>query len=158
MVEIDFETFHNQDFVEEGYDLYVMKNGFGDTLYVGISKQSIWTRWFGWNGHILWSEDLIEGTTAVGRKIVDHLPDSLQWKIQLWTLEDCVTFCKDVLPTSSFSGIEFAEPYMIQKLSPILNGSYNLQPGRDTTPTSKREIEREKFLDEMYRKIFDNQE
>ena len=155
MIEIDFETFHNQDFVEEGYDLYVMKNGLGDTLYVGISKQSIWTRWFGWNGHILWSENAIEGITPVGRKIVDHFPDSLRWKIQLWTLEDCLAFCKDVLPTINISSVDFIERYMIQKLSPILNGSYNLQPRRDTTPKSKREIERDKVLDEMYRTIFD---
>ena len=155
MIEIYFETFHNQDFVEQGYDLYVMKNGLGDPLYVGISKQSIWTRWFAWNGHILWSENTIGGNSAVGRKIVDHLPDSLRWKIQLWTLEDCVAFCRDVLPTSHIPTIDFIEPYMIQKLSPILNGSYNLQPGKDTTPKSKREIERERILDEMYRKIFD---
>ena len=47
------------------------------------------------------------------------------------------------------------ELFMIQILSPILNGSYNLHPGKDTTPKSKKEIECEKFLDEMYKKIFD---
>ena len=35
MIEIDFESFHNQDYIEEGYDLYVVKNGLGDVLYVG---------------------------------------------------------------------------------------------------------------------------
>jgi hypothetical protein len=155
MIEIEFESFHNQDFVEEGYALYVMKNGLGDALYVGISQQSIWTRWFAWNGHILWSANAIEGNSAVGRKIVDHLPESLRWKIQLWTLEDCVAFCRDVLPSSNIPSIDFIEPYMIQKLSPILNGSYNLQPGKDTTLKSKTEIERQRVLDEMYRKIFD---
>jgi hypothetical protein len=44
---------------------------------------------------------------------------------------------------------------MIQKLSPILNDSYNLHPGKDTTPRSKQEIEREKILDDMYKKIFE---
>jgi len=44
---------------------------------------------------------------------------------------------------------------MIQKLSPILNGSYNTHPGKDTTPKSKQEIEREKILDDVYRKIFE---
>jgi hypothetical protein len=43
---------------------------------------------------------------------------------------------------------------MIQKLSPILNATYNLRPGRDTTPQSQREIEREKYLDAMYDEIF----
>lgn len=155
MIEIDFETFHNQDYEETGYDLYVMKNGLGSILYVGISKQSIWQRWFGSNGHLLWVDRAIEGNTPVGRKIVDHLPDSLQWKIQLWTLKDCIDFCGAMLPTTHSPNIDFIEPYMIRKLSPILNGSYNLQPGEDTTPKSKKEIERENFLDEMYKKIFD---
>ncbi|HET6594537.1 MAG TPA: hypothetical protein VFG81_02870 [Anaerolineales bacterium] len=155
MIEIDFETFHNQDYEEAGYDLYVMKNGPGSVLYVGISRQSIWERWFGWNGHLLWADRVIEGNSPVGRKIVDHLPDSLKWKIQLWTLPDCIDFCSDILPAVHFPSIDFIEPYMIQKLSPILNGSYNLRPGKDTTPKSKKEIERENFLDDMYKKIFD---
>jgi hypothetical protein len=47
---------------------------------------------------------------------------------------------------------------MINKLSPILNVSCNLHPGKDTTPKSKKEIEREKLLDEVYRKIFEKHE
>jgi hypothetical protein len=43
---------------------------------------------------------------------------------------------------------------MIQKLRPALNAIYNLHPGKDTTPKSKKEIEREKFLDKMYDQIF----
>jgi hypothetical protein len=27
MIEIDFESFHNQNYNEKGYELYVMKNG-----------------------------------------------------------------------------------------------------------------------------------
>jgi hypothetical protein len=48
MIQIDFEKFHNHDYLEKGYDLYVLKNGLGDPLYIGISTQSIWERWFGW--------------------------------------------------------------------------------------------------------------
>ena len=156
MIEVDFESFHNQDYVEEGYDLYVVKNGLGDVLYVGISKQSIWERWFGWNGHILWLDNVIEGNSSVGQKIVDHLPVSLTWKIQLWTYEDCITFCKDLIPaTMRNPGISFLEAFMIQKLSPILNVNYNLQPGKDTTPKSQQEIERERLLDQLYRDIFE---
>lgn len=155
MIEIDFEHFHNQDYVEEGYDLYVMKNGLGDVLYVGISNKSIWERWFGWNGHILWFDHVIESNSAIGQKIVDHLPDSLEWKIQLWMLEDCIDFCRDILPATRVRNIAFIEPYMIQKLSPILNGTYNLRPGKDTTPKSKKEIEREESLDEIYKQIFE---
>jgi len=156
MIEIDFQCFHDQGYEEEGYDLYVMKNGPGDVLYVGISTQSIWDRWFGWNGHIVWEGNIIYGTSAVGQKIEDHLPDSLQWRIQLWTLEDCIKLCKDELrATKRQPDIKFMEPFMIQKLSPILNGTYNLRPGKDTTAKSQKEIQREKLLDEVYKKIFE---
>ena len=155
MIEINFEKFHNQNYVEKGYDLYVMKNGLGDPLYVGISTRSIWERWFGWNGHIVWDGNIIYGASAVGQKIEDHLPESLKWKIQLWTLKDCIKFCKHELTVTKHQpDIRFVEPFMIQKLSPILNGTYNLRPGKDTTPKSKKEIEREKYLDKVYDEIF----
>lgn len=158
MIEIDFQDFHDQNYEETGYELYVMKNGLGDVLYVGISKWSIWERWFGWSGHMIWLDDLVTGNTSVGKKIANHLPDSLKWKIQLWTLEDCVNLCKDEFHNSPSPDISFIEPFMINKLSPILNVSCNIQPGKDTTPKSKKEIEREKLLDEAYRKIFEKHE
>jgi hypothetical protein len=154
MIELDFASFHNQDYSEKGYELYVVKNGSDDILYVGISNQDIWQPWFGWNGHIMWKDDLIIGDSLVGKKIVDHLPESLHWKIQLWALKDCVTFCKDVLPRRSSPTIQFIEPFMIQKLSPILNITYNLNPSKDTTRTSEQEKKREKNLDDWYGKIF----
>ena len=155
MIEITFEDFHECNFPEGGFELYVLKNGFHDTLYVGISRKNIWSRWFAFGGHMIWDGKYIIGQSAVGQKIVDHLPDSLKWKFQLWMLDDCIEFCKDILPPLRQYTIELVEPFMIKKLSPILNGSYNLHPGKDTTPKSKKEIEREKFLDEMYKKIFE---
>ncbi len=158
MIEIDFKSFHEQEYADDDYELYVMKNGVGSVLYVGISRRSIWERWFGFGGHLLWADQIIQGNSVVGQKIVDHLPDSLQWKIQLWTLDDCVRYCKDEYPIPATPNIGFVEPFMINKLSPILNGSYNLLPGKDTTPKSKKELQREKLLDEIYRKIFENKQ
>jgi hypothetical protein len=37
----------------------------------------------GWNGHIFDGGDFLDGRSSVGEKIVDHLPDSWEWKIQL---------------------------------------------------------------------------
>ena len=155
MIEITFEEFHEYDYYEEGFRLYVLKNGFDDALYVGISRSNIWNRWFAFGGHMIWDGKRIFGQTAVGQKIVDHLPDSLNWKIQLWTLEDCIGFCKDILPPLRQYPIEFVEPFMITKLSPILKLTYNLRPRKDTTPMSKKEIEREKALDRLYKEIFE---
>jgi len=158
MIEITFEDFLDHNFPEDGeesFELYVMKNGLGNVLYVGISRNNIWNRWFAFGGHILWDGKYVIGQSAVGQKIVDHLPDSLKWKIKLWTIEDCIKFCNDILPPLRRYTIELAEPYMIKKLSPILNINYNLSPGSDTTPKSKKEIEREKYIDKIYREIFD---
>jgi hypothetical protein len=108
---------------------------------------------------MVWDGNIIYGTSAVGQKIEDHLPDSLKWKIQLWTLRDCIKFCKhELIVIKNQPDIKFIELLMIQKLSPILNGTYNLRPGNDTTPKSNKEIERENYLDKVYDEIFNKKE
>jgi hypothetical protein len=156
VIEIPFQDFRNQNFLDEGFELYIMKSGLGDVLYIGITDQNVWTRWFGWNGHLVWDGERMEGQSAVGQKIEDHLPDSLDWKIQLWTIKDCVAFLQEDLPSTRRSpDIKFVEPYMIRKLAPLLNASYNLNPGKDGTPKSGKELERGKLLDRIYREIFE---
>jgi hypothetical protein len=95
------------------------------------------------------------GQSSVGEKIVDHLPDSWEWKIQLWTLEDCLEFCADELKPHGRYTIKWLEPIMIQKLRPSLNTIYNLNPSVDHTPISEREKRREAELDRAYREIFE---
>jgi len=51
MIALRFEDFHEQNYEDKDFCLYVMKNGLGDVLYVGISMQDIWLRWFAWGGH-----------------------------------------------------------------------------------------------------------
>jgi hypothetical protein len=156
MIEITFQEFHEQKYEEQLFRLYVMKNGLGDILYIGITINDIWERWFGWGGHVLWDGKLIYGDSPIGVKIENHLPDSLSWKIQLWTLEDCIEFCQRELPSDS-SGVTIhaVEPIMIRKLSPALNATYNLTPGKDTTPKNWRERELEQRAAAAYREIFD---
>lgn len=155
MIELTFEQFHNQDYRENRYELYVLKNGPGDVLYVGISKRNIWERWFGWGGHMTWDGKVIFGESPIGVKVQDHLPESLKWKIQLWTLRDCLAFCGDELRSVAYEvAITDIEPLMIRKLSPALNATFNLSPGKDTTPRSKKELERERRADEEYKAIF----
>ena len=154
---MDFERFHNQDFIDRNYELYVLKNGSGNVLYLGITQRSIWERWFGWSGHMVWDRKVIYGNSPVGQKIEHHLPDSLKWKIQLWTLKDSIRFCREQLAKGMLiRTIGDIEPIMIQKLSPILNGTYNLKPGKDTTPKSEKEKKLEQTADEVYKKVFDS--
>lgn len=47
MIEISFWDFHERKYDEKDYCLYVMKNGFGGILYIGITEVDIWSRWFG---------------------------------------------------------------------------------------------------------------
>jgi hypothetical protein len=86
---------------------------------------------------------------------VDHLPDSWNWKIQLWTLDDCVAFCADELGLHGRYTIQTVEPFMVQKLCPILNVHYNKNPGMDHTPKSEKEKRRHAVLDRVYREVFE---
>ena len=155
MIALRFEDFHEENYEDKGFCLYVMKNGLGDVLYVGISTQDIWSRWFAWGGHLTWDGKIIYGESPIGEKIENHLPDSLNWEIQLWTLKDCIKFCrKELHDNPSKVTIHEIEPIMIRKLSPALNITYNLNLGKETTPKSQREREREQKADKLYREIF----
>jgi len=159
VIEITFKEFYLRTYPqEEFHELYLMKNELGEVLYVGISSQDIWDRWFGWNGHINEGDSYLLGKSAVGEKVVDHLPNSWDWKIQLWTLEDCVKFCSNELNPNGRYSIKMLESFMIQKFRPSLNIMMNLNPGQDSMPKSQREIEREKLLDKAYRDVFEKKD
>jgi hypothetical protein len=162
MIELSFKDFYDQSFEGQGYCLYVMKNGLGDVLYVGISTADVWWRWFGGTGHIPWSGTMLYGTSSIGEKIVNHFPDSWDWKIQLWTLKDCLGFCEMELPDPNFKmtwgeytdAVRNVEARMIRRLSPALNRHLNLNPGKDTTPKSEKELRWERYVNQAYDEIF----
>jgi len=142
MIELTFLEFHEQKYRDQRFCLYVVKNRNEAILYVGISTNDVWERWFSWGGHMTWDGKVIYGESPIGINIEDHLPNSLQWKIQLWTFKDCLEFCIKELPEDTHSiDIHDIEPIMIQKLSPVLNVIYNLPPKTDIEPESKKELE-----------------
>jgi hypothetical protein len=158
MIELTFQAFHEQKYQEQRFCLYIVINGNENVLYIGISTNDIWERWFEWGGHMTWDGDVIYGESPIGAKIENHLPDSLTWKIQLWTLDDCLQFCRKELPSdSSEVTIHAIEPIMIRKLSPALNLTYNLTPGKDITPQSAKEKELEQKADTAYDEIFNKE-
>ena len=134
MIELTFQDFHEQQYEDNQYSLYVMKNNLGTVLYVGISTNDVWERWFSWGGHMTWDGNVVYGESPIGRRIEDSLPASLEWKIELWTIDDCLEFCCNELHDKK-SGITIhdVEPIMIQKLSPELNVIYSLTSGEDVT-------------------------
>ena len=75
---------------------------------------------------MMWDGKVIYGDSPIGVKIENHLPDSLNWKIQLWTLKDCIKFCgKELRIEASEATIRDLEPIMIRNLRPAMNGIYN---------------------------------
>ena len=154
MIELTFQNFHEQKYDDAGYCLYIVKNGLGDVLYIGISEADVWTRWFGWGGHMTWDGDVVYAESPIGVKIENHLPDSLSWNIQLWTLEDCMEFLGDFIPPHVNRTIQDIEPLMIKRLSPALNRTYNYTPGKDTTPQSDKEKKWENYVNKSYDEIF----
>jgi len=161
MIEMAFKEFYqsygNWPIDGKGYSLYVMHNGSGDVLYIGISSDSIWNRWFGGRSHISVNKTEIggklnvsvTGIDLIGEKIIDHLPESGEWKIQLWDIKEAAEFCN-----SRIKAYPFVETDMINKLHSILNVRQNSHPGKDTTPESKAEKKRKKEAEETARRVF----
>jgi hypothetical protein len=147
MIELSMKEFYKDEFKADNYCLYMVRNGESDLLYIGISSDSIWNRWFGGSfSHIPHGK---YPNSLIGQKIFDHLPDSGNWKIQLWTPADCVKACKKFSDKSQYklirpNNMRYMEKFLIEHLRPILNRTHNDNPSIDTTPKSKSELERER--------------
>ena len=65
-------------------------------------------------------------TSDAGRAIIENLPESNNWSIELWTLQDCIDFLGDRFKEANKTvlTIKYIEPYMIAKLRPSLNIIY----------------------------------
>ncbi len=132
MITITFQSFFEGKWVDrdnERYELYVVRNH-KDILYIGISQSDIWDRWFGGFGRMKKNAGgYWYSTDTIGRNIIENMPDSLNWSIELWTLEDCIKLFGDKIKKMGFSiersDIKDYEKLMIQELWPELNTTYN---------------------------------
>ena len=109
MIELSLREFHQQQYEEQQFCLYVVKDESEHILYVGISTSDIWERWFGFGGHLTWDGDTIYGESAIGTRIENHLPGSLEWKIQLWSLRDCLEFFSMTAISNPFTPSPYEE-------------------------------------------------
>ena len=123
MITLTFAEFHkgNYDDKEEFHEMYIIKQE-NNTLYVGISSRDVWERWFSqWGGHIRrngWGEYF--HTSEIGRAVIQNMPESDNWIVELWTLEDCRKFFHSpLLPLGR------AETEMIKHLHPVHNSMKN---------------------------------
>ena len=125
MISLTFEQFQNGDYEDNAnHELYIVKDN-KSVLYVGISSRGIWNRWFGkLDPHIGRNyEGKAYHGTNLGRAILNNLPRSLAWTIELWTIDDCTDFLGYELDehAKAFVKIRFFESMMIRELKPSLN-------------------------------------
>jgi len=117
MITLTFAEFRDgQRDQEDDFELYIIKRN-DETLYVGISKQGVWNRWFGSWGHMprnIYGEFLYN--SGISREIIEHAPQSDNWIVELWTLDDC----RELFQNSSLN-LQFSEIYMIKRLQPSFN-------------------------------------
>ena len=124
---------------EKGLELYVLREK-QNILYIGISQRNVWNRWFGNRGR-MWKG--VGGSWGsgdhVGICIIENMPLSLNWEIDLWTLKECLTYLEwDYFHKDGFTGeffkrqdgffpftIKDVEPELIYTLSPAYNMTYN---------------------------------
>jgi hypothetical protein len=150
MISLKFSQFYKGEFIDEGYELYFVKDNKGKPMYIGISKDSIWHRWFGGTTSHMDTNPAgkVYGRSYFGEVIERRFPDSWDWVIELWTREDGLNACK-----AEFSGkdiakikIESIEPYMIAKFEPLYNVTHG--GGRHEDPLTTE------TLDSLYKDLF----
>jgi hypothetical protein len=151
MITLNFLEFYNGKYIDQAYELYILRDTENNPMYVGISRFSIWERWFGGGlSHMATNKGgKVYGISSIGRVIERRLPSSWNWIIELCTIEDCMqSLAKefDGKDTTKF-GIDKFESILIQQLNPLYNVVHGGGHHEDPLLTDK--------LDDAYRKLFD---
>jgi len=128
MIRLKFSDFMSgqYDDKDEYHQLYIVHDS-NKILYIGKSEIGIWNRWF--TGNLCHIQNNIYGelfgTSPAGSMICRNQPASLDWIIELWTIEDCIQFLQNELIGKNVEQIRigYFEHLMISKLQPSLNGS-----------------------------------
>jgi hypothetical protein len=115
-IKITFEKFARTGIKYVHHNLYIiwMKK---QALYVGISRNNIWHRWFGQrDSHIYMIDDqwIKDYSSPIGSVIVYNRPASLKWKIEL---QHYRTYLFD-------ENLAEVEKGLIHKLRPLFNTTY----------------------------------
>ena len=129
MIELTLSKFWKGKYDDHGelHSLYVLKAG-TCVLYIGISREDIWRRWF--NAPSSHLSKVAPSTwcfnSKAGEAVLRCYPESMKWVIELWTADDCIPFLE--LETRFEQkrvrrDIRHAESLMIEKLRPALNSA-----------------------------------
>jgi len=117
MYTLPFEKFIDPDyFPESKIVLYVVREK-EHIYYVGISKTNVWYRWFGANGRMVKNiYDKWISYDSIGNHIIQNMPKSYKWDIDLWTAEESNQFLD-----SSSTNLKDIESEMISAVLPSIN-------------------------------------
>lgn len=121
------------------YSLYVFRDKAKTVFYVGMTSRHILDRL---NEHM----DLTWGTTLISALVLDNLPESDEWRVDLYALEEIIPDADERLAKTSLMTLcREAELVLINRLHPALNTQHaNAMPMPDQYV--KARIERaEKF-------------
>ena len=150
MITIKFSEFHKGDYEDRGYELYIIKDSDEKAMYIGISRDSIWHRWFGGGPSHMDTDAAgkIYGKSYIGEVIERRLPSSWDWIIELWTRGDCLKACEAEFLGRDIDKIEIEsiEPHMIVKFEPLYNVAHG--GGRHEDPLTTKK------LDAIYKDLF----
>jgi hypothetical protein len=122
MIRARFGDFWHDQRISAAAVLYALYEG-TQCLYVGISRWDVWRRWFDRSrGHIRGRGSNF--CTRVGAYVVDNLPRSLEWEIELWTLEECQDALRGEDKVRHLT-LTRCEDLMIGRKKPIFNITNN---------------------------------
>jgi hypothetical protein len=149
MITLTFEEFLNSedliDYTENDFELYILRDN-TKILYIGIARYGIYRRWFvDPSSHmniISRNKNMFSASSYTGQNIISSLPDSLEWKIDLWGIKELLEFLeiehvwndetKDYRVPRDGDGlivrtcdIKYLESFMIRYLFPRYNSMGN---------------------------------
>lgn len=143
MKSLKFSEFYRGQYVDDGYELYLVRDNDTKPMYIGISRDSIWHRWFGGGTSHMDTDAAgkIYGKSYIGEVIERRFPGSWAWMIELWTKEDCLMACEAELPGKDVHKVEIEsiEPYMISKFEPLYNVMHG--GGRHEDPLTTKNLD-----------------
>jgi hypothetical protein len=130
MLDISFDEFQRGTYKDGDYGLYVLSDG-AVMLYIGISESNVWNRWFSSrNSHMIkMANGRWIGNSSISQYVIAHMPESKDYRIRLYTLEDLRSLWADeiikrhVVPTRT--DFRDFEALMIKRFQPLYNASLN---------------------------------
>ena len=139
---LTFEKFMSGDYPDDDYSIYIVRNN-AEILYIGISRDNIYNRWFAADySHITkFADGALWGNSKIGQVIVGNMPNSLQWSIDLLSIDDCIKLLGDKSPCKSKydnNALDRLERYLISELNPLFNVTHKTKNTHNTHRSTEK--------------------